>query len=96
LASVTIRIGRVPSYVKENPGAFFILVFILALIVIAVIYTYDRALADELATNAFYFLVVGVLLQVIALARQKRSDEAEPVPTKEQASLGQHEDQLSR
>jgi len=84
LARITIRIGRVPSYVKENPGAFFILVFILALIVIAVIYTYDRALADELATNAFYFLVVGVLLQVVALARQKRSEEEpEPAPAEE-------------
>jgi hypothetical protein len=65
-----------PPYLKENPGAVFILVFILALIVIAVIYSYDRALADELATNAFYFLVVGVLLQVVAVARQKHADQA--------------------
>jgi len=77
LARITIRIRGVPSYVRENPGAVFILVFILALIVIAGIYTYNKDLADELATNAFYFLVVGVLLQVIALARQKRTDEAD-------------------
>ena len=91
MARITIRIGRVPSYVKENPGAFFILVFILALIVIAVIYTYDRALADELATNAFYFLVVGVLLQVVALARQKRS-ETETAPAQDRIDPSKRED----
>jgi hypothetical protein len=76
LHKITIRLGKVPTYLKENPGAPFILVFILALVVIAIIYSYDRALADELATNAFYFLVVGVLLQVIAVARQKRTNDA--------------------
>ncbi len=71
---ITIRIGKVPPYLRENPGAVFILVFILALIVIAVVYPYDRSLADELATNAFYFLVVGVILQVVAVARKERTD----------------------
>jgi hypothetical protein len=76
MVRITIKVGRVPPYLKENPGAIFILVFILALIVIAVIYSRDRALADELATNAFYFLVVGVLLQLVAVARQKHTDQA--------------------
>jgi len=81
LARITVKIGRVPPYLKENPGAIFILVFILALIVIAVIYPYDRALADELATNAFYFLVLGVLLQVVAVARERRTEQATSEPT---------------
>jgi len=69
---ITIRAGDFPEYLRRNPGAIPILVFVLTLIVVAVIYPYNRVLADELVTNAFYFLVVGIILQAIASARCKK------------------------
>ena len=74
MTRITIRVGDFPEYLRKNPGAIPILVFVITLIVVAVIYPYNRALADELITNAFYFLVVGVILQAIACARSKKSN----------------------
>ena len=72
MTRITIRVGDFPEYLRKHPGAIPILVFILTLVVVAVIYPYNRVLADELITNAFYFLVVGVILQAIACARSKK------------------------
>jgi len=72
---IAITVNKFPPFLRENPGAVFILLFILSLIAAAAIYPYDRHFAEELGPYAFYFLVVGVVLQVIAIARQRNKDK---------------------
>ena len=69
---------KLSRYLLENPGADFIAAFILALIVIAFIYPFHREIAEKVANFAFFSLVAGVVLQVLAL-RRKEAQPDEPV-----------------
>ncbi len=66
---IRIRIGKFPRYLKKNPGALFILTFILTLVVDAFIYPSNPGFANDLTSDAFILLVIGVILQAISLAR---------------------------
>ena len=66
--------SKLTGYLLENPGADFVAAFILALIVVAFVYPFDRYIADRVANFAFFSLVAGVVLQVLALRRK----EAQP------------------
>lgn len=63
--------SRISGYVRENPGADFIVAFIVALIIVAFVYPFDADIANELINFAFFSLVAGVILQVLALRRDK-------------------------
>jgi hypothetical protein len=70
---VTVR--PVPKYLKESPGSPFILTFILSLIVAAATYSSNPSFANDLVTNTFLLLIVGIVLQAIALARKGSQEE---------------------
>jgi len=72
--ALRLRIGPVPRYLRENPGSPFILTFILSLLVAAATYSSNATLANDIVTNTFLLLVVGVALQAIALARKGPSE----------------------
>jgi len=73
-----LRIGKFPKYLKDNPGAPFILTFILTLIVDAAIYPSNANFANDLTSDAFILLVIGVVLRVIAVAREKGNEDLQP------------------
>jgi len=73
--TLKIAVGPVPKYLKENPGSPFILTFILSLIVAAAIYSSNPSFANDLVTNTFLLLIVGIVLQAIALARKGSQEE---------------------
>ena len=58
---------------KENPGGPFIVAFII-LVLLAATYLAlgNEALANKVAEVGYYFLVAGVLLQLISLLTRKR------------------------
>jgi len=62
----------IKKYLKENPGAPFIIAFIAMLITCSILVAYKRiSSANKLAIYAFYSLVIGVALQLIASIRHK-------------------------
>jgi hypothetical protein len=68
--------GRFMNYLKENCGGPFILCFILFLIVAALFLAKGvEPVANEIATYAFYFLVAGVVLQLICHLKYGSKDE---------------------
>ena len=63
--------SRISLYIRENPGADFFAAFIVALIIVAFIYSFDEDIANELTNFAFFSLVAGVILQALALRRDR-------------------------
>jgi hypothetical protein len=61
------------GYVRENWGAPFIVVFMALLIACAGLLASGlSSLANDVAVYAYYFLVVGVVLQLVAFIRDER------------------------
>jgi len=57
---------RAKKYLRENPGALFIIGFqILLLVCAGLLIEGNSVLADELAVAAYFSLVIGVVLQLI-------------------------------
>jgi len=73
--TLKVTVGPVPKYLKESPGSPFILTFILSLIVAAATYSSNPSFANDLVTNTFLLLIVGIVLQAIALARKGSQEE---------------------
>ena len=67
--------SRISSYIRENPGADFIAAFIVTLIIVALIYPFTEDIANELTNFAFFSLVAGVILQVLALRNRREKSE---------------------
>jgi len=64
------------EYFRENWGAPFIIVFMVLLIVAAVFLGLGfEFLAERLAEFAYYFLVVGVVLQLVVVIKEERSED---------------------
>ncbi|MHA1594146.1 MAG: hypothetical protein ACTSXX_05315 [Candidatus Baldrarchaeia archaeon] len=60
-------------YFKENLGAPFVMAFMALLITAAVFLAVgDEDFANTLAVYAYYNLVIGVVLQLVALVRSER------------------------
>lgn len=68
--------SRISLYIRENPGADFIAAFIVALIIVALIYPFAEDIANELTNFAFFSLVAGVILQALALRRDKEDSSS--------------------
>ena len=64
------------EYFRENWGAPFIIVFMVLLVVAAVFLGLGlEFLAERLAEFAYYFLVVGVVLQLVVVIKEERSED---------------------
>ena len=69
---------RIERYLRENPGAFFIIGFqILLLTCAGLLIQGNSALANEVAVYAYYLLVAGVVLQLISFLRHKKREQEE-------------------
>jgi len=66
-------IGKLKSYIKENPGAPFIIGFIILLVAAAIALAVNmEGTANTLAEYAYYSLVIGVLLQIAVLIKERK------------------------
>lgn len=69
---------KIKKYFKENPGASFIIVFQILLLVYAGLLILGSSLwAEGLAVVAYFSLVVGVVLQLISFVRHREESEQE-------------------
>ena len=65
---------RIKRYLKENPGAPFIVGFMALLLSCAVLLSMGRTpQADKTAEYAYYLLVTGVILQFISFVKEERT-----------------------
>lgn len=61
---------RVKRFLRENPGAFFVLSFQVLLVVCAVLSVFGfSSFAESVAVVAYFSLLVGVGLQLVCLVR---------------------------
>jgi predicted ABC-type exoprotein transport system permease subunit len=67
--------SRISAYIRENPGSDFIVAFMIAMLLVALVFPFDQDMANELANLAFFTLVAGVILQALAL-RHRKEDSA--------------------
>ena len=64
---------RFLDYLKENPGAGFIIAFQALIVYAAVLLALgDSAQANEMAVRAYYALVIGVLWMLVDYVRESR------------------------
>jgi uncharacterized membrane protein len=61
----------ITRYLRKNPGADFIVSFLLALMIVAFVYHFDRGLASEFANLALVSLMAGIILQGLSLRRNR-------------------------
>lgn len=72
---------KIKKYLKDNPGAPFVIGFQLLLVVCAgLLIQGNSVMANEVAVYAYFSLVIGVVLQLIAYlrhehVREKKSDD---------------------
>ena len=65
-----VSVPRIKRYFKDNPGAPFIIGFQLLLLVCAgLLIQGNSVMANEVAVYAYFLLVIGVVLQLIAYVR---------------------------
>lgn len=65
-----VSVPRIKRYLKDNPGAPFIIGFQLLLLVCAgLLIQGNSVMANEVAVYAYFLLVIGVVLQLIAYVR---------------------------
>ena len=63
---------RVKRFLRENPGAFFVLSFQVLLVVCAVLSVFgSSSFAESVAVVAYSFLLVGVCLQLACFVRDQ-------------------------
>jgi len=69
---------KIKKYFKRNPGAPFVIGFQLLLVVCAgFLIQGSMAIANEVATYAYFLLVIGVVLQFIAYVRYRNEARGE-------------------
>jgi len=67
---------KIKKYFKDNPGAPLVIGFQLLLVLCAVLLIQgSSAIANKVATYAYFLLVVGVVLQFIAYVRHRNNVE---------------------
>jgi len=76
--SLKQSLPRIKKYLKDNPGASFIIVFEILLLVCAGLLILGSSLwAAGLAVVAYFSLVVGVVLQLISFVKHREESEQE-------------------
>lgn len=67
---------RIRRYLRENPGAPFIVAFQMLLLVCAgLLISGSSGIANEVAVWAYYSLVVGLVLQLVSFVRHNRGND---------------------
>lgn len=64
-------IVKVKNFVVRNLGAPFILIFDALILTVAFMAVHGDAFVNDLAVLAYYFLVVGVILQAVSYVRYR-------------------------
>ena len=68
----------IKKYIKENPGAPFIMGFITFLLSCVFLLSMGRTpQADKAAEYAYYLLVIGVILQFVSFINGGRAEQEE-------------------
>jgi len=63
-------LARFKSFLRDNPGAVFVLGFQVLLVACAAVLVFGMAwLAEFVAVGAYFLLVVGVVLQLVCFVR---------------------------
>lgn len=66
---------RIKRYIRENPGAFFVVCFQALLLMCAFLLIRGNSVfAERIAVWAYFSLVVGFLLQLVNFARRGREE----------------------
>ena len=74
--SVKQFLPKVKRYLRENPGAFFVIGFqILLLVGVSLLIVGNSVWAEGLAVVAYFSLVIGVVLQLISSLRLGKQEE---------------------
>ncbi len=67
------NLNQLKNYFKANPGAPFIILFMILLLSAAILLTTSRPNeADNIANYAFYSLVLGIVIQIGVVIRESR------------------------
>ena len=67
---------RIKKYLKENPGAPFIIGFMTLLISCAILLSTGHApQANTIAEYAYYLLVIGVILQFVSFVKEGKTKQ---------------------
>ncbi len=67
---------RISKYLKENPGASFIIGFVaLLLSCIVLLSTGHTPQVNMIAEYAYYLLVIGVVLQFVSFVKEERTKQ---------------------
>jgi hypothetical protein len=80
------KVNQLKNYFKANPGTPFILAFMILLLSAAALLATGRPNdANNIADYAFYSLVLGIAIQIVATIRESRknshpSDSRPPDP----------------
>lgn len=78
---INVWVPRIKRYFKDNPGTPFIMGFQLLLLVCAgLLIQGNSVMANEVAVYAYFLLVIGVILQLVAYVRhgnmmEEKSDD---------------------
>jgi len=78
---INVWVPKIKKYFKNNPGAPFIIGFqLLLLVCVGLLIQGNLVIANEVAVYAYFSLVIGVVLQLIAYLRhgnmmEKKSDD---------------------
>jgi len=73
---VTINITKIVKYLRQNLGVLFIIVFQILLLSCAFLLIRGYSdLANGVAIYAYYFLVIGVVLQLVSFLHQRNGEE---------------------
>jgi Flp pilus assembly protein TadB len=76
LREVSSFLIRVKHFLRENPGAVFVLGFQVLLVACAVLLVFGMAsLAESVAVGAYFSLVAGVVLQLVWFVRRDRRED---------------------
>ena len=68
-----MKVNQLKKYFKANPGTPFILAFMILLLSAATLLSIGRPNdADNVANYAFYFLVLGIAIQLVVTIRESR------------------------
>ena len=69
---------RIKKYLRENPGAPFIMGFMVLLLSCAfLLFTGHTPQANKTAEYAYYLLVIGVILQFVSFVKEERAKQEE-------------------
>lgn len=69
---IIINTNKIRKYFRDNLGSPFIIIFQMLLLYCASLLIIGNSkFADEISIYAFYFLTIGVILQMISYLRQR-------------------------